>query len=246
MKIDIKKIIEKIMNFIIYILKFTIPIASFCLAINFAFMDDKPVQMLAFIATGFLFLFMFFIKELGFFESINIAGLDIKLRQAKEILKELKLIAKEFSSITLENVQRELRGEDYGFKDHERIYKKINNLLKLCDLSEEEIKNLQEENWHKWVYKNYTSIIFDSFRINTNSDFYKNFYANWSKNKPYIIPDEIKKLSEKYNDLEISVDKNYYDELLLDYEFYINNKIHRDNKRWTKNIRFKVNSAYKN
>ncbi len=73
------------------IFKSILPVASFYLAVNFSFSDDKAVQMSAFIATGFLFIFMFFAKKLGeSFSSIGIAGLDIKMRELKNSLNELK------------------------------------------------------------------------------------------------------------------------------------------------------------
>ena len=128
---------EKIINCLkgcgILLVKLPIPMFFFLLAIAFACFD-KTTQMLTFTATGFLFVFMFFANDIKI-SSLKIAGLEIQIKELKDELNELRMVAK-LSSEGMLNISKHL-GCGYSSKIEkikEKLYKESTSILKFSGI----------------------------------------------------------------------------------------------------------------
>ena len=234
-----KCVLKCIWNFIVNSVKVIFIIYFFILAINFA-NNDKTVQMLAFIASGFLFSFMFFASKLTqFFDSINIAGLGLKMKEARDIVQDLKLIIKNLALLTLDETQLKLCKGKPRINEIERNFEIIKEMLYKYNLPQQEIEILLEEHWHKWVYRNYTKLIINC--VKNDTDFQNKFHNEWhKKNEPFESLENLKEFIGKYH-IE---DEDKFKQILDDYEYYFKNKSHKSIEAWEENLKSLPDNNY--
>lgn len=239
--IKLKKVWLWIWQYIILnlILKPILPIISFGLAIYFAFID-KNVQMTIFVATGFVFILMFFADSLTkFFESIKIAGMDIKLRnEIKDSLSELRLLAKTNAEAILQLSQ--IQGRFFqGDLEYDKIkrFEETVKILEVLNVPKQEIEAITEEKWHYWVKIDYYYSLnkkihnfinhIDNIQLSTDKKEELMKLCLTKKHDDLLrVIDEIRKKNIQFDsDLQISID---------DYRYYIENNTHRNFERWVK------------
>jgi hypothetical protein len=165
-------------------------------------------------------------------ESISFLGSNIKLREVKDAINELKLLAEVFSRATLELIQG--GGRWVGFLDDEkyRTYEDIEKMLNGFGFKEDKILSIQSR-WHYWVEIDYVLALIDQSNSN-HPEIPTLRHAEWQvkRNEIYaksekIQPNEIKEIFQILD--------GYTDKVKIaieDFEYYKKNKKHRDFTRW--------------
>lgn len=202
-------------------------ICAYCffLAWKFAWLNyDK--QSVAFLITGFVFIFIFFADEIApKMESVNIFGCVVKLREVKKIIQDLTNLLIAVAGLSFENTLNPILNEKPSYNRMEYKYKEITDLLKKYHVQDNVITEIQKRHWHKKICKIYTKMIIDSLIINKKSN---DFWYKWDKKegKPLIVP---KLLKKETKDFDIQNDKKIkYHELLKQYEYYYKVRKHKN------------------
>jgi len=206
-------------------------LASLAAGAYFSFFVTVPNYAM----TGVWLTFSLFMFALGWpevAESISFLGNNIKLREVKDAINELKLLAEVFSRATLELIQG--GGRWGGFADDEkgRTYEDIEKMLNGFGFKKDEILSIQSR-WHYWVEKDHVHALMHNSNIN-HPEIPTARHAEWhvKRNEIYakiesIQPNELK---EVFQSLDGYTDKVKI--AIEDLEYYKKNKKHRDITRW--------------
>ncbi len=221
---------------VIYIFKICFCIYIFRLAWEFAWLD-KIEQLYCCIFTGFLFIFILFAKNLApFFDSINIFGINAKLREVKNLTNDLTKLLIAVAGISLENTLFPLTQENPTYESMENKYNEIQRLLETYNVDNKNIKRIQEKYWHEKIYRIYTKKIFEKINlINQKREYYNEWH---NKFEPYVSPEKIKELIKELDITED--DKN----LINRYEYYVKNKKHSSIDEWNKLLMLSFIDSY--
>lgn len=166
-------------------------------------------------------------------ESISFLGNNIKLREVKEAINELKPLAEIFSKSVLELMQGGSRWGGVPEEEREKTYRGIERMLKSLSFTKEEIAQIQKR-WHEWIEIDYVhAIILPHSSIN-HPEVSEGAKKQWHSMYPALIekgqslsPQEIRKA---FKAIECCTPK--IEESVNDYEYYKKNKEHRDIERW--------------
>lgn len=185
--------------------------------------------------TGVWLTFSLFMFALGWpevAESISFLGNNIKLREVKDAINELKLLAEVFSRATLELIQGEGRWGGFADDEKDRTYEDIEKMLKGFGFQRDEILSIQSR-WHYWVEKDYVHALMHNSNIN-HPEIPTARHAEWhvKRNEIYEKIENIqpKELREAFQSLD-----GYTDNVktaIDDFEYYKTHKKHRDLTRW--------------
>lgn len=207
-----------------------ISIASIAAAIYFSFVSNPNYGMTGIWLTFSLFSFAFGWPEIA--ESISFLGNNIKLREVKSAINELKQLAEVNSKIILELIQCSNRFG--GFKEDERIstYNTIEKMLTNLNFTQDEIRHIQSP-WHYWIERDYVDAIIISNNA-THPEIPKEKHNEWIKKRGElkkiihsITPDELCKIFQDFDAYTSKVK-----EAINDFEYYKKHKKHRDLDKW--------------
>ena len=166
-------------------------------------------------------------------ESISFLGSSIKLREAKDTIKELKELAKIISGATLSLIQSSNRFDGMSDSKKSEIYDSIYTMLTNLNIPTNEINNAQSD-WHDWVEFDYKLYI-----LNPKKDHpeipkehlgdWHTFHSNFINKLKDVTASEIREGFKKYNGLTEKVDN-----LIGKLEYYEKNKKHKCQDTWEK------------
>lgn len=230
-------ILKILIKGLIILIKFTICAYCFYLAWKFAWLNYNE-QFIAFLITGFAFMFILFAKEITpFLENISIFGLNIKLREIKTLVQDLTNLLVAVAGISLENTLIPLTEEKPTYELMELKFDKITKLLKKYNVKSKIIESIQEKHWHEKIYRIYTKKIFESANIINKK---KDYYDDWhNKYEPFVVPEKIKTLL-----IEIQNNDNNTKHLISAYEHYYKHKKHSSISDWNLLLRFGFENNY--
>ncbi len=217
--------VKKLIDIIKPIIKLIISSYCFYLAWKFAWLRCEG-QSIAFLTTGFLFVFILFSKEIvQVFENISVFGLNVKLREVKNLVVDLTNLLKATAGLELESILQPITNEKLTYESMEIKYKKITELLKKYNIESKIIESIQEKHWHEKIYRIYTKKIFETISLINKK---KEYYDKWhNEYEPFVAPEEIKVLLTEIQDINDGIKK-----IILDYEYYYKNKRHRSIPDW--------------
>lgn len=206
--------------------------ASIVAAIYFSFFPTEPNYAM----TGVWLTFSVFMLAFGWpevAESISFLGNNIKLREVKEAINELKPLAEIFSKSVLELMQGGSRWGGIPEEEKEKTYRDIERMLNSLSFTKEEIAQIQKR-WHEWIELDYVQAII-SPRANINhpeipqekQEQWHKIHAQLRKSCPNPMPEEIRKAF-----MNIGCYTPKIETALVDYESYKINKKHNDVERW--------------
>ena len=225
-------ITKKVIEVIKFIIKFVICGYCFYLAWKFLWLKCNE-QFISLLVTGFAFIFLLYAKELApFFENISIFGLNIKLREVKNLVQDLTNLLKVFAGLNMELILQPITKEQPTYKLMELHCKSIIDLLTKYNVDNLDIEEILEKYWHEKIYQIYTKILIGL--ITCDESFQKEFYNSWCKDgMPYQTPLGLDKIStgrkiKKENDFQI---------ILSDYRYYYDNKKFQNENRWKEHIK---------
>ena len=170
------------------------------------------------------------------FEIVEILGAKFKLKELNNSIEELKELSKLTASISLDLLQecnRWIDAEDYEKRKLD-FFLKIDKILSNVQISEQEKEEIYEKYWHKWVLFDYANNAISSINLvisnNTlltteDRDHLKSLLCN-----PHCYSDVISAYKFAIQK-GIKFDDNT-NEKMNDFEYYINNKKHKNKERW--------------
>lgn len=128
-----------------------IVVVGFILLSIFFSMKENNTAIIVFAGFSLFFTLFFFGSN---FEIVELLGAKFKLREIKNSLEELRLLAKETTSVLLENVQ--IAGRWGGFSTHRKkeIFENSIEILRKLDVADEKIKEAKQQYifWTKFDY----------------------------------------------------------------------------------------------
>lgn len=236
-----KECLNKIINLIKFMSKTLLCLTLFILAVYFAFID-KLVQMVSFLSAGIFLLFLFNIEKFfPFLKSVSYKDWSFVLKEAGEVVQDLKLIIKNFALLTLEETQLRICKGNPTIEKIEENFTTIKNMLEKYGISEDERENLLEKYWHKWVYRNYTKLLIDKIVHSDNFD--RTFWRKWNNDgQLHQKPEKLEELLNKYPNKK--GEENNIKQILDDYKYYFKNKKHKSLEHWEENLKFLPDNNY--
>ena len=178
-----------------------------------------------------LFTFTFGWPEIA--ESISFLGNNIKLREVKNAINELKQLSAIFSSALLEFIQTSDRWGGFPEEKRQETYNSIDKMLKSFGFTSQEVEEIQTP-WHYWVERDYihgilvmNSIAKHPTVAEENTDEWNIRKKQVAQQNPLAKPRELRILFrefEAYSDV--------VKQLIDDFEYYKKNKQHRDPEKW--------------
>lgn len=155
--------------------------------------------------------------------------------QARSTIRELQDLARIAAVTTLSLVQRSGRMGGYADIEKEEVKQSVLRLLTQLDLTEEDRKVVLSE-WYSWEELDYVFFILGGNTIPRDFDTqqvqeWKTLRARGRQNRP--LPDVLRAFLKKHQKLN-----EYREELIKDYEYYIEHRQHRRSDVWAK--RFEV------
>lgn len=206
-------------------------LASIAAGVYFSFLVTEPNYGMT--ATWLTFsLFMFALGWPEVAESISFLGSNIKLREVKNAINELRQLAEVNSKAILELIQGSNRWD--GFTDDEKLstYNSIEKMLNNLGFDNAEIEEIQSR-WHYWVGIDYVHALMHNANIN-HPEIPAARHNEWHKkrNEIYAKLDEIQPddLRKTFQDLDGHTDK--VKAAIDDLEYYKKHKKHKDPNRW--------------
>lgn len=198
------------------------------------------VAGIAFLLTGCIFLFLAFIPDLAkYIKEVNFKDGKILTKELKDSLSELRMLAKINAEAIFQLSQ--LQGRFYIPRmeiDKLNRYSETVRVLKELKIPEEEILKLTDEKWHWWVENDYYIHIKSKMREKfLKSEKYaslelkeKNEFEQKYKNRSMKTPQGLLNFATEF---DIDIDQEIKT-MLEDYDYYVKNKFHNDEKRWLK------------
>lgn len=207
-------------------------LASVSAGVYFSFFVTEPnYAMTAIWLTFSLFMFALGWPEVA--ESISFLGSNIKLREVKNAINELKLLAEVFSKSTLELIQGGSRWGGFPEDDKWQTYESIEKMLNGFGFKKAEIQEIQSR-WHYWAEGDYVrAIIWPSSQIYHNavptesSEIWHQKLSYISGKVDSITPEELRTIFKEVG--------GYTDEVksvIDDFEYYRKHKKHHDLEKW--------------
>ncbi|DAA95689.1 TPA: hypothetical protein CPT80_06195 [Candidatus Gastranaerophilales bacterium HUM_9] len=226
------------LNDLYVIIKFLICAYCFYLAWKFAWLNYNE-QFIAFLITGFAFMFILFAKEITpFLENISIFGLNIKLREIKTLVQDLTNLLVSVAGISLESTLAPLTEEKPTYELMKSKFDRITELLKKYNVDSKMIESIQEKHWHEKIYRIYTKKIFESANIINKK---KDYYNEWhNKYKPFVVPEKIRTLLTEIQNID-----NNVEQLISAYEFYYKYKKHSSISDWNNMLQYGFSNIYR-
>lgn len=206
-------------------------IAAISAGVYFSFVVAQPnYAMTAIWLTFSLFMFALGWPEVA--ESISFLGSNIKLREVKNAINELKQLAEVNSKTLLELIQCSNRWGGYTDDERMKTFFEIEKLLKNLDFNEDEIKRIQGR-WHYWVEGDYIRGLMHNSNIN-HPEILPAKHSEWHQKR--------KEISEKIDHIQPNELRTIFEELggytdkvkqvIDDLEYYKRHKKHRDVQKW--------------
>ena len=154
-------------------------------AFYFSFWVDVPNVTMSTLWLTFSII-SFVLTEQSNIESISIFGNSLKLREIKDTITELRQLSQVMASsiLYLEQCQGRFMQDDEDRKL--AIYNEIGNVLKEVKIPPEQIREIQEKNWHSWVQIDYVYAIINSVNID-HPAIPKENKQKWGKIRENII-----------------------------------------------------------
>jgi hypothetical protein len=207
-------------------------LASVSAAVYFSFVVAEPnYGMTGIWLTFSLFTFAFGWPEIA--ESISFLGNNIKLREVKNAINELKQLAEVNVAALLEIIQTQMRFGGVPEDKKEEVFQQTTVLLKNLGFDKNEIEGIQSR-WHFWVEGDYVRALIHN-NIN-HPEIPKERHEEWHAKR--------KELQEKTNDLTpdelrdvfkiFDGDTETVKQVIDDLEYYKKHKKHKDIERWKK------------
>jgi len=207
-------------------------LASIAAGAYFSFGADEP----SYAMTGIWLTFSLFTFSLGWpeiAESISFLGNNIKLREVKTAIDELKQLAEVFSISTLEMMQGGSRWSGLREEEKEKTYHDIEKMLKGLGFSDAEIQKIQS-GWHRWVEVDYALAIILPRSSIAHPEVPKPLQEQWHKiygeikeTIPSLTPQKIRDLFASINCCTPKIEA-----ALKDFEYYVIHKKHRNHLNW--------------
>ena len=206
-------IILNLWKLLLFLLKISIILIFFAGTYNFALNENNTAII---VSAGFALFFILFFFGSNF-EIVELLGVKFKLRELKESLEELCLLAKANFSFILENVQAQGRWGGLGVDTQFETYEKVDKVLRKLNVPENEIHEIQDKTWFKWIKIDYTRFI--SKHVNNKfNDFedklkqiksFNNALLNAKNNTPYNLTAQ-EKTQQDFSNYVNSIPKKYF------------------------------------
>lgn len=165
-------------------------------------------------------------------ESVSFLGNNIKLREMKAAVNELRQLAETNAYALLQIYQGADRMGGFTDDDQLNIYQKIEAMLNIVGFEKEEIKKIQYS-WHVWIESDYVREII-GIRSTIHPAIPEEKKDIWFQKRKELInkvnsitPEELRTIFQKMSAYNAQIET-----AINDFEYYKIHKEHRDFNKW--------------